>query len=626
MLNILDNKLLHELLEASKMDKRLVIASMLKAISNIIPSIMCSLWKINERFDSISVIARENYTPPDSFEIEFVHKLSDSLIGHIISEMYDNNRIYYEIKDVTTPPYCKYHKSPKRISKLKLKRLISIPIPNSDNLNNAPNKFDIVLNIYPRDNVDFGVKTAQIIRDHLSLTISRNILLQKESITSDIISIYEQRAGKDMPSVLYPIINTVLRNYMSYEGCSVFRWDPTKNWLSLAQTTGIMAQDGQRTPKSEIYYNNGEGITGRVAELKKICIVDLENITDKDFKVDHCHKWKETTIHQGKSFLSIPIMSPSRPHELVGVIRFTNRINNLSTVVDYFSNDDIEIVKHACNLIGLYMEYDQSELVRMSFARQMAHEMLTPAIAIRGDASQLLDYWKEDSFPKDKIDSYLRDIFDHSELQIALTRTIQLLWNGHTTSDPSIYQLMFHDLQSIISLSKKIVIPVARKEKVRFDNIEIIGTFPRLFIDKHAFQQVFFNLLTNAIKYRITSEPESFRVIIEGHKLDNYNVPTYDYSQNDEKIFSYKPSNGYLVTVSDFGIGIAEKETSKIFLLGYRAIGQEVTTVRGLGIGLTVAKKVVEHFHSSIWVSSHKNPTTLSIFIPYKLANDDWMK
>jgi signal transduction histidine kinase len=58
------------------------------------------------------------------------------------------------------------------------------------------------------------------------------------------------------------------------------------------------------------------------------------------------------------------------------------------------------------------------------------------------------------------------------------------------------------------------------------------------------------------------------------------------------------------ITVSDDGIGIAEDETEKVFDKYYRSKSQEVAARTGHGLGLYLAKRIVELHHASISVQS----------------------
>jgi hypothetical protein len=239
--------LLKALLKASHSPHSKILESLLKAVSSTIPSKMCTLWKVNNLANTLSILAREDYKPSPEKEYEFVYPIQGSLTGYLMEQM-TPKKPYFKIDSIYDEPYWSLHKSQERVKKFDLKKMVCISIPNSE-----------------------------------------GIAQKKE-----------------------PLI-----------------------------------------------------------------IKDLANIDETNLDKNYEHKWLEDTEHVGKSFMGIPIMSPSRPNELLGVIRFTNRLNFRAPVVDFFCNKDLTLVKHVCNLIALYMEYEQSERVRTAFAKQMAHEEKT---------------------------------------------------------------------------------------------------------------------------------------------------------------------------------------------------------------------------------------------------------
>lgn len=599
------------------------IINLLRAISQVIPSKMSSVWQVNYVTKTVSICAREKYQPSALKNFEFNHKIKGSLIGFVISEIQKKQLHYYNIPTIYAEPYWSYHKSRKRVKKLGLNRLVCIPIYSFERKHDDKSRVDALLNIYLEDDFEFSESLAEIIKEQFSLSISRVILQKREDLTRKVIGIYEQRGSKDLSSILYPIIHNILPKYFKYEACSIFIWDAFFNRLALSQTTGLHGNE----QKSNVFYYIGEGLTGSIAELKKPFIIeDLSNISCPELKQEYIHKHQEVTIRPPKSYMCIPIMKPSRPDELIGVIRFVNKLNDLAEAVDNFTVDDRELVKHACNLIALYMEHEQSELERSSFAMSMAHEILTPAFSIRGTSSRLLRKRRDTRFPEYQVTKYLSDILDQSELIIALTNAVTYLWKGTTKrSLRYTYNVDNFDLEKDILIpSKKLVIPVARVEKLTFDNIELLGNYPKLYVDKFAFRQVFFNLFTNAIKYRITDSPEKFKIEVENMGFGKFSLPKVISNNNifrPEKGYCDSICSGYLIQVRDYGRGIPAEEVNKIYLLGYRTKGIEKENVRGLGIGLTVVKKILDDFFCHIWVSKQLEPTTFNVLLPDILSN-----
>ncbi|MFA6449771.1 MAG: ATP-binding protein [bacterium] len=614
-----ETELFKKLLEASNSSPNKILPSLLNAVSDVFSCKLSSLWKLNNLSKTLSVYARINYYPPPEKAEEYVHSLEGSLIGYLIKQ---NNKKYFDIPSVLVEPYWGYHKSKKRVIDLELKRLICIPIPNLDNKGNDEYDIDAVLNIYVNDNIAFYDSYAEIIRDQFSIAISRARLFSRENLTRDIIQVYEQKGSKDFSSIIHPIINRVFKNYLSYEGSSFFIWDPFFNRFALSQTTGLV----NKPKKSDVFYSVSEGLTGRIAELKKIFIVkDLMNIEDDNFKSEYIHKWQEETAHTGKTFMGIPIMSPSMPQEIIGILRFTNRLNPLAPVIDCFSKEDCDLVNYACNLIALYLEFEQGEKKQTAFAKQMAHEMLAPAVAIRGSADRLLRKWQTKYFTSLQIDEYLRDILEHVSLQVTLTRSVEYMKKGSSdVSKSERYQVNKYDLEKdVLKPCRKLIIPIARNEGLKFDNIIIDGNYPSLFIDNYAFEQVFFNLFNNAIKYRRMGYPQDFKVVVKGEALGEYQVPE-DNNHNTNPINKIT-KKGYLITIEDYGVGIKTEEKDKIFLFGYRMKGIEKTNVRGLGLGLTIIKGILDDFYCTIWVDNLVNPTRFNIFIPETLKNSSYI-
>jgi len=109
--------------------------------------------------------------------------------------------------------------------------------------------------------------------------------------------------------------------------------------------------------------------------------------------------------------------------------------------------------------------------------------------------------------------------------------------------------------------------------------------------DKDRLGQVLINLLTNAIKY----SPRSDKVIVH---------VTRDAGQA-------------IISVQDFGMGIAGVHHAKIFERFYQVTDPEEKTFPGLGIGLHISREIVERHSGRIWVESTKgNGATFFVSLP----------
>ncbi len=110
-------------------------------------------------------------------------------------------------------------------------------------------------------------------------------------------------------------------------------------------------------------------------------------------------------------------------------------------------------------------------------------------------------------------------------------------------------------------------------------------------IDKDAISQALLNLLSNAVKY--SEDRKYIRVEVR------------------------KDSNSALISVTDNGVGISKEELKKIFDKFYRVSTSKVKETRGSGLGLTIAKHIIEAHGGTIEVESEEGKgSTFTIRLP----------
>jgi PAS domain S-box-containing protein len=106
--------------------------------------------------------------------------------------------------------------------------------------------------------------------------------------------------------------------------------------------------------------------------------------------------------------------------------------------------------------------------------------------------------------------------------------------------------------------------------------------------DKIRLEQVFTNLIGNAVKYA----PESKKIDITAANKDNEIV----------------------VSVKDYGAGISKADQAHIFTQFYRARGKD-RHVSGLGLGLFITKEIIERHRGKIWVESEPGQGASFLFV-----------
>ncbi|HET9299607.1 MAG TPA: ATP-binding protein, partial [Candidatus Polarisedimenticolaceae bacterium] len=118
----------------------------------------------------------------------------------------------------------------------------------------------------------------------------------------------------------------------------------------------------------------------------------------------------------------------------------------------------------------------------------------------------------------------------------------------------------------------------------------VVGELPTVVGETRQLVQLFQNLLSNAIKFRRHAKP---RIAVSSRKTEN----------------------GWLISVSDDGIGIPAEQRARVFEVFHRLHTQE--QYPGTGLGLAICKKIVERHGGWISVDSEEGRgTTFTFSLP----------
>lgn len=602
MSELFTNTLLEKLLLISIQKEQNLFKSIVDTIQTITQCQICSLWSINSNttnrcFNSASLMVRkyeEDISHASQNIEDYVQSMNKSPIERIIIKTEQSNQSYC-ISDISE--YNKLRSEP-FFERLNPKKIIGIPICNQENTSNIA-VLELAFTKEPQ--INQLELFASVIRDTLSSYFARYMLLKKQNMMQELIDNYKANGAKnDIKDIFNPIINSILCNYCSYEAASLYIRDSYINHFRLLSTTEKLKNHNIKD-----YSQAGEGLTGHVVLGKRTRIYDdLRGINANDHHIQE--KYIVDTQRSAKTLMVTPIIRPSKPDEVIGLLQFINKKNQVNPdVVDYFNDSDAEIMDNAASYLGLIIDYYLGEEERSDFVSKMSHEISSPANAIRISADRLLNKIGDPLFQKRYLITYLENISESSKLLLEQTNSIRYTSKIRTNiplfQKYSIEKCWFKD---ILLQSKNIVIPFARDQGVRFDNIKIDTDFPdwALYIDKTAFITVFYNLLTNAIKYR--NSKEEFSVDISGKEVDHH----------------------LKIEISDKGLGIATTDKDQIFLMGYRGENVIKYDSTGFGIGLLIVKDIIQDFGGTIYVSSLQNPTTFVIELPSKLFSNKYFQ
>lgn len=225
----------------------------------------------------------------------------------------------------------------------------------------------------------------------------------------------------------------------------------------------------------------------------------------------------------------------------------------------------------------------QIDRLKSEFISTAAHELRTPLAAVTGFSELLLS--RGDLTPAEQRE-FLSYIHDKSW---ALTRIVDNLLEisrAESGKAPALnpFPCRVGDLACAVkSLLQSVASCHAYRIELQEEDLELI-------IDRQRIVQVFDNLISNACKY----SPGGGMIRVTGRR------------RNDD----------YLLSVSDEGIGMTPEEVECVFDKFYRADGSN-TAVAGIGLGMSMAKTLVEAHGGRIWVESSPGlGTTVSFTLP----------
>ncbi len=161
------------------------------------------------------------------------------------------------------------------------------------------------------------------------------------------------------------------------------------------------------------------------------------------------------------------------------------------------------------------------------------------------------------------------------------------------------YHFANMNIHSVIDYVKS-SLSVMAKEKGLNLIAEETPDLPDIYADSQRLEQVLTNLVSNAIKFT----PEGKNIIIRSHTADASQLNTPDCFKEDIQ----KLQGKYIVVcVEDQGIGIAEKDLLRAFDKFAQIENSLSRKVGGSGLGLPIAKQLLQAHNGAIWCESELN-------------------
>lgn len=223
----------------------------------------------------------------------------------------------------------------------------------------------------------------------------------------------------------------------------------------------------------------------------------------------------------------------------------------------------------------------KQQQLRADLLRAISHDLRTPLTAISGSAAILLQ--NPEALGKEKQKELCSAIYDDSVWLINLVEnllSVTRIEGGKMklSLEPELLEEVFAEAESHLD----------RHVAEHTLKTEISDELLMAQLDARLIVQVIINLLNNAVKYT----PKGSQITLSAEKTGEL----------------------ARVTVADDGPGIPEAAKKQLFEMFYTAGGASSDSRRGLGLGLSLCRSIIEAHGGKIWVENNEPQGTKFIF------------
>ena len=237
----------------------------------------------------------------------------------------------------------------------------------------------------------------------------------------------------------------------------------------------------------------------------------------------------------------------------------------------------------------LHREARAASRAKDEFLAMVSHELRTPLSAVLGWAAILRVNRQDEARARQALDAIERSVRSQAQL------LEQLLDVSRIVAGKFELRLAPARLAEVIDVAVEAVGPAADEKRVRIEK-RLSHDLPMLTIDADRMQQVVTNLLSNAIKF----SPAEASVDVE-----------------------LRRANGSAeIVVKDYGIGIKREFLPYVFERFRQATGPSASWNRGLGLGLSIVREIVQKHGGTVVAESagEGKGATFRVQLPLRAA------
>ena len=245
------------------------------------------------------------------------------------------------------------------------------------------------------------------------------------------------------------------------------------------------------------------------------------------------------------------------------------------------------------------------ERLKSEFISIVSHELRTPLTSIKnsleimlsgkcGEVTEaygkFLDMAKRNS---QRLSGIINDLLDLSKIEAGKMD----------------YHFKNTDINTVIAYVKSSIAVLAKNKSQQLVALEG-KDLPQVYADSQRLEQVLTNLVSNAVKFT----PEGKSITIKSEFINSSDIK---YLEIFEESIGKLNGNYVMVSVSDEGIGISHENLLHVFDKFAQIENSLSRKVGGSGLGLPIAKQLIEAHKGAIWCDSKPDQgSTFSFVVP----------
>ncbi len=393
-------------------------------------------------------------------------------------------------------------------------------------------------------------------------------------------------ATLDRETLLSNVLHTLVEK-LHYDRAMITFYDPVRRVSGEARVIGVTPEVQAFARSREIPVSDPDTVEGMVLlQGKPLLIGDIRDWVDRMHPLNR----KLAALTGTKSVIAVPLKTKDRILGSLTVDRMQEHSLN---------EDDLELMVTLANQVVIALdnvsayrqieelnvgleakvrertaELEQADRLRTLFLRHVSHELRTPLTSMKGFIENMLDGLTGPLTEKQRV--YLTRILDNEGRLIRMIEDLldrTRIETGRLELSPSNV-----DLDACLAEVIEHLRPLAEAKRQTLE-VSAEGSLPPVWADRDRLIQIVVNLVQNAIKFT----PDGGQIVVTTVAADEHFAG---------------------IRVQDTGPGIPQDCLEKIFDPFFRVTQGQKGGPKGLGLGLSITKTLVELHGGSIKAQS----------------------